>query len=158
MGFFLYKRRKSRIFLQNNVLPAIKKKRLLYSVKITFNQFLIDKRTQRYHPLLSVSSSDWKFENHVSSFYGKHAVWCIRPSFERWQYQYGGYLLSVADQSYHHPLNNWANIEREKCSANKTVALWCALTMGKQLMVLSSAIIRSTKQRTNGSTKGQNPE
>ena len=58
--------------------------------KITFNQFLIDKHTQRHHPLLSVTfsglDSDRKNEKHASSFYGKHAAWRIRPSFVRGQY------------------------------------------------------------------------
>ena len=58
------------------MLSAIKKNYSSLVLKITFNQFLIDKRTQRHHPLLSVPfgdiHSDRKIEKKVSSFYGKH--------------------------------------------------------------------------------------
>ena len=56
-------------------------------LKITFNQFLIDKRTQRHHPLLSVTfcglDSDRIVEKHVSSFYAKHVASRIWPFFRK---------------------------------------------------------------------------
>ena len=60
----------------------------MFNIKL--NQFLIEKRTQRYHPLLSLTfsglDSDRKIEKHVSSFYAKRAAWRIRYYFVTGQY------------------------------------------------------------------------
>ena len=65
--------------------------------KITFNQFLIDKRTQRYHPLRSLAISGLDSDrimahaknniSKIASFfiYGKYSAWRIRSSFLRGQ-------------------------------------------------------------------------
>ena len=65
--------------------------------KIKFNLFLLDKRTQKHQPLLSVTFSGLdlarKIEKHVSSFYVKHAAWCIQSSFVTGTGQYSALRL-----------------------------------------------------------------
>ena len=90
-GFFSYINVENYVYLYFYEIMCYRPLKQIYCslvFNITLNQFRIEKRTQRYHPLLSLTfsglDSDRKIEKHRSSFYAKHAAWRIRVSFRQY--------------------------------------------------------------------------